>query len=78
MFTSIPPRRLTIEEAAKRLHISRSLLQKLTANAEISSIRLGRRRFYDIETLKREIENRGRRDRVDDPSRKQSQTGGAR
>jgi excisionase family DNA binding protein len=55
-------RRITIDQAAELLPVSRSTLQKLTASGEISSIRLGSRRWYDPEQLRRELEDRGRRD----------------
>ncbi len=64
------PVRLTIEEAAKHAHVSVSLLQKLTADAEITSVRLGVRRFYKPDQLMQELEDRGRRDRVVDPRKR--------
>lgn len=57
-------RRLTIDEAVQVFPVSKSLLQKLTASAEVSSVRLGRNRLYDPEQLRQELEDRGRRDRV--------------
>jgi excisionase family DNA binding protein len=62
------PVRLTIEEAAKQSGLSVSTLQKLTASAEVSSVRLGRRRLYVFDQLMAELEDRGRRDRVVAPS----------
>jgi excisionase family DNA binding protein len=55
-------RRITIDQAAELLPVSISLLKKLTASGEISSVRLGSRRWYDPDQLRRELEDRGRRD----------------
>jgi excisionase family DNA binding protein len=65
------PTYISIEEAAKKSGVSYSTLAKLTASAEVSSVRLGRRRFYIFDTLMSELSERGRRDRVVDPRKRQ-------
>ncbi len=46
-----PDALFTVEEAAQKLRISRSLLHKATARREISHIRLGKRCYYTSEDL---------------------------
>jgi excisionase family DNA binding protein len=53
--------RITLDEAVEILPVSRSTLQKLTASGEVSSVRLGVRRWYDPDQLGRELEARGAR-----------------
>jgi hypothetical protein len=54
---------VTKDQAAKANRVSTSLITKLTARAEISSVRIGRQRMYDPAKLRRELLERGRRDR---------------
>ena len=54
---------LSVEKAAAAFKLSVSQLHKLTATGEVSSVRLGMRRWYVKDELERELFDRGRRDR---------------
>ena len=57
------PALVPIDTAIKIVPISKSLLQKLTARGEVSSVIVGHRKMYQPAVLVQEILERNRRDR---------------
>jgi len=48
---------MTLEETAKYLHCSKSLLYKYTATRKIPHVRIGRKILFELPKLERYVEN---------------------
>lgn len=55
---------LTIQEAADRLRIGKRTVERFVAVGELTSVKLGRRRFISTEELDRFVRRAERRGRV--------------